>query len=58
MTLILSSTTAQETISLEPRRFAAVPNDDITDAYDVTTSPSLFSAVNYPPIDPAPTASA
>ena len=29
-------------------------NDNITDAYDVATSPSLFSAVNYAPIEPGP----
>ncbi len=54
VTLILSSTTAQETISLETKRVAAVLNDNITDAYDVATSPSLFSAVNYAPIEPGP----
>jgi polar amino acid transport system substrate-binding protein len=54
VTLILSSTTAQETISLETKRVAAVLNDNITDAYDVATSPSLFSAVQYAPIEPGP----
>jgi polar amino acid transport system substrate-binding protein len=54
VTLILSSTTAQETISLETKRVAAVLNDNITDAYDVATSPSMFSAVNYAPIEPGP----
>jgi len=54
VTLVLSSTTAQETVSLETRRVAAVLNDNITDAYDVATSPSLFSAVNYAPIEPGP----
>jgi polar amino acid transport system substrate-binding protein len=54
VTLVLSSTTAQETVSLETQRVAAVLNDNITDAYDVATSPSLFSAVNYAPIEPGP----
>jgi polar amino acid transport system substrate-binding protein len=54
VTLVLSSSTAQEEESLITGRVAAILNDVITDAYDVQTQPSLYQAVNYPPINPGP----
>lgn len=54
VTLILSSSTAQEEESLVTGRVAAILNDVLTDAYDVQTQPKLWTAVNYPPIEPGP----
>ncbi len=54
VTTVVGSSTAQEDESLTTGRVAAVFNDNITDAYDVQTQPKLFSAINYPPIEPGP----
>lgn len=54
VTLVLSSSTAQEEESLITGRVAAILNDVLTDAYDVQTKPNLYEAVNYPPIEPGP----
>jgi polar amino acid transport system substrate-binding protein len=54
VTAVISSGTPQEQLSLTTGRVAAVLNDNITDAYDQATQPSVFEAINYKPIEPGP----